>query len=134
ELDALATLGLPVTDLLIAPRVLALALMMPLLTVYADVLGVLGGGIVGVGMLGVSPQLYVAQTLKAVTAAHLWGGIGKGAVYGWLVRAGGGRQGPRSGKSAAAVGEAATRAVVSGIVEVIVACGIFAVLFFELGW
>jgi phospholipid/cholesterol/gamma-HCH transport system permease protein len=85
-------------------------------------------------MLGVSPELYVAQTLKAVTAVHLWGGLAKAAVYGLLVAAAGCRHGMRSGKSAAAVGEAATRAVVSGIVQVIVACGLFAVVFFEMGW
>src|SRR5262249_14064648 len=134
ELDALATLGLSPTELLVVPRVVALALMMPLLTIYADVVGVVGGGIVGVSMLGVSPELYVAQTMRALTAAHLWGGVAKAAVYGLLVAAAGCRHGLRSGRSAAAVGEAATRAVVSGIVEVIVACGLFAVVFFELGW
>jgi phospholipid/cholesterol/gamma-HCH transport system permease protein len=134
ELDALATLGISPTELLVAPRVLALALMMPLLTIYADVVGVVGGGIVGVSMLGLSPELYITQTLKAVTAAHVWGGLGKAAVYGLLIAAAGCRHGMRSGRSAAAVGEAATRAVVSGIVSVIAACGVFAVVFFELGW
>jgi phospholipid/cholesterol/gamma-HCH transport system permease protein len=133
ELDALSTLGIPPSELLVAPRVLSLTLMLPFLTVYADVVGVLGGGIVGVGMLGISPELYVRQTLKAVTAAHFWGGLGKAAVYGFLVAAAGCRQGLRSGSSAAAVGQAATRAVVTGMVLVIAACGVFAVVFFELG-
>jgi phospholipid/cholesterol/gamma-HCH transport system permease protein len=114
--------------------VLALTLMLPLLTVYADFIGVLGGGMVAVTMLGISPELYFTQTLGAVTAVHFWGGLGKAAVYGFLVAAAGCRHGLRSGKSAAAVGEAATRAVVSGIVQVIAACGVFAVIFFELGW
>src|SRR5262249_2516410 len=134
ELDALATLGIPATELLVAPRVLALTLMLPLLTVYADFVGVFGGGLVAVGMLDMSPQLYAAQTIGAVTAVHLGGGLAKAAVYGLLVAAAGCRHGLRSGKSAAAVGEAATRAVVSGLVEVIAACGLFAVIFFELGW
>ena len=64
---------------------------------------------------------------------HLWGGLGKAAVYGLLVAAAGCLHGLRSGSSAAAVGQAATRAVVSGIVLVIAACGVFAVMFFELG-
>lgn len=134
ELDALTILGLSPTELLVTPRVLALTLMMPFLTMFADVVGVFGGGVVGVTMLGISPQLYLLQTMKAVTAAHLWGGLAKAAVYGFLVAAAGCRHGLRSGKSAAAVGEAATQAVVSGMVQVIVACGVFAVVFFEMGW
>jgi phospholipid/cholesterol/gamma-HCH transport system permease protein len=134
EIDALATLGISSTELLVAPRVLALTLMLPLLTIYADVVGVFGGGLVSVAMLGVSPELYLTQTLKAVTVVHLWGGLGKAAVYGLLVAAAGCRYGLRAGKRAAAVGEAATKAVVSGMVQTIVACGVFAVVFFEMGW
>src|SRR5262249_52337720 len=133
ELDALSTLGIPPTELLVAPRVLALTLMLPFLTVYADVVGLIGGGIVGVGMLGVTPELYVTQTLKAVAAMHFWGGLSKATVYGFLIAAAGCRQGLRAGSSAAAVGQAATRAVVTGMVLVIAACGVFAVVFFELG-
>ncbi len=134
ELDALATLGIPAAELLVAPRVLALTLMLPLLTIYADFVGVLGGGLVAVTTLGLSPELYFGQTMTAVTAVHFWGGLGKATVYGLLVAAAGCRHGLRSGKSAAGVGEAATGAVVSGIVQVIAACGVFAVIFFELGW
>jgi phospholipid/cholesterol/gamma-HCH transport system permease protein len=134
ELDALATLGIPPMELLVVPRVVALTLMLPLLTIYADFVGLLGGALVGVGTLGLSPALYLQQTAKAVTTVHLWGGLGKAAAYGLLIALGGCLHGLRSGSSAAAVGQAATRAVVTGIVLVIAACGAFAVIFFEMGW
>jgi len=84
-------------------------------------------------MLGIAPQVYYAHTVDAVTLTHLVGGVAKATVYGALVGGAGCLAGLRSGASAAAVGKAATSAVVSGMVLVIAACGVFAVLFYLMG-
>ena len=133
EVDALTTLGIPPMDFLVLPRVLALSLMMPLLTVYANVLGIAGGALVGVGMLDVTLVQYVNESNAAVTLTSYATGIGKSVVFGVLVALSGCLRGMQSGKSASAVGDAATSAVVTGIVLIIVADGIFAVVFNMLG-
>lgn len=133
EIDALTTLGISPLEYLVMPRVVALVLMLPLLTVYADVLGMLGGALVGVGILDLSPLAYYRQTVGAVSVTHLWGGLLKAATYGALVGMAGCFQGIRAERSSAGVGKAATTAVVNGIVLVISACGIYAVLFYFLG-
>lgn len=133
ERDALVTLGLSPFEFLVLPRVLAVTLMLPVLCVYADLMGVVGGGVVGIFVMHVSPRLYLDQTIGAVSITDLVGGIVKATTYGFLVGAAGCFIGLRSGRSAAAVGRAATSAVVAGIVLVIAACGAFAVLFYRLG-
>ncbi len=132
EIDALETMAIPTMDFLVLPRVIALFLMMPLLTLYGDAMGILGGGFVGVTMLGLSPISYLLQTADAVSLTHAIGGVVKGTVYGVLIAIAGCLQGVQSGKSSSAVGDAATKAVVSGIVSIITACGLFAFLFYAL--
>ncbi|MDH4044714.1 MAG: ABC transporter permease [Gemmatimonadota bacterium] len=134
EVDALETLGISPVDFLVLPRVMALMLMVPLLTLYADVVGVIGGAAVGLGMLHISPVAYYQQTLSALNVGHLLGGLMKAATYGVLVALAGCYQGLHASRSSAGVGEAATTAVVRGIVSIIVACGLFAFLFYVLGW
>jgi len=133
EVDALTTLGISSLDFLVLPRTVALIVMVPLLAVYADMLGILGGAAVGVGLLDLSPTAYYGQTVGAVTPAHFFGGIFKAATYGALVAGAGCYHGLRAERSSAGVGRAATTAVVDGIVLVISACGLFAVLFYALG-
>jgi phospholipid/cholesterol/gamma-HCH transport system permease protein len=133
EIDALATMGISPHEFLVLPRIVALWLMMPLLCLYADLLGVLGGAAVGVGMLHLSPAVYLQQTTGAVALGDLAGGVFKACVYGVLVALAGCLRGMQSGKSSAAVGEAATAAVVTSIVWIICACGLFAVVFWVLG-
>ncbi|TMB60490.1 MAG: ABC transporter permease [Deltaproteobacteria bacterium] len=133
EIDALTTLGIPPMDFLVLPRVVALSLMMPLLTVYANVLGIAGGALVSVGMLDVTLVQYVNESNTAVTLTSYATGIGKSVVFGVLVALSGCLRGMQSGKSSSAVGDAATSAVVTGIVLIIVADGIFAVVFHVLG-
>lgn len=132
EIDALATLGLSPVEFLVLPRVIAMTLMMPLLAVYADLVGVIGGAIVGILVMDVPSRLYIQQTVAAVTLTDLFGGIIKATTYGFLVGAAGCFMGLRSGRTAADVGKAATSAVVAGIVLVIVACGLYAVVFYRL--
>lgn len=133
EIDALETMAIPAMDFLVLPRVIALILMMPLLTLYGDAMGILGGGFVGVTMLNLSPVAYLLQTADAVTTAHVIGGVLKGTVYGMLIATAGCLRGVQSGKSSSAVGDAATSAVVTSIVLIISACGLFAFAFYWLG-
>jgi phospholipid/cholesterol/gamma-HCH transport system permease protein len=133
EVDALRTLGVPPIEFLVLPRMLALILMMPLLTIYADALGIVGGGIVGVMLPDVSLTQYVHQTLRALSLSHFMGGLLKSIVYGALVALAGCLRGMRSGRSAAAVGEATTSAVVTAIVSMVAACAILTVVYNVLG-
>jgi phospholipid/cholesterol/gamma-HCH transport system permease protein len=133
EIDAFTTLGLSPLEFLVLPRVIALVLMMPLLCLYADFVGVLGGATVAMGMLDLSWTTYVRETIHAVGLTDLFGGIFKSAVYGVLVALSGCLRGIQCGNSSSAVGDAATSAVVTGIVAIVAACGIFAVVFYVLG-
>ena len=133
EIDALTTFGLSSMEFLVLPRMIALILMMPLLCVYADLMGIVGGGLVGVGMLHLSVTQYVIETLHGVSLADFAVGIAKSSVFGILVAMAGCLRGIQCGRSAAAVGLAATSAVVTGIVCIIVTDGVFAVLTDALG-
>jgi phospholipid/cholesterol/gamma-HCH transport system permease protein len=133
ELDALTTAGFSVLEFLVLPRVLALVLMMPLLCLYADLVGILGGAAIGVGMLDLSWRMYLEQTIQALHLDDAVGGVFKSAVYGLLIALAGCWRGLQAGSSSAAVGKAATSAVVTGLVAIIVASGVFAFLFYVLG-
>ena len=133
EIDALSTMGISSMEFLVLPRMLALILMMPLLTVYADLVGILGGAVVAIGMLGVSGREYFEQTRGAVYLSDFFIGVVKSAVFGIVVALAGCLRGMQSGRSAAAVGLAATSAVVTSIVVLIVLDGIFAVVLHVLG-
>ena len=133
ELDALTTAGFSVFEFLVLPRVLALVLMMPLLCLYADIVGVLGGAAIGVGMLDLSWTMYLQQTIHVVNLGDTAGGVFKGAVYGILIALAGCWRGLEAGSSASAVGRAATTAVVTSLVAIIAACGLFAFMFYVLG-
>ncbi len=133
EIDALTTMGFSPIEYLVVPRMVALILMMPLLCLYADLMGILGGAAVGVGMLNLTLKTYVQETFAAVTIGHLVGGVFKASVYGVLIAISGCLRGTQCGSSASAVGDAATSAVVTGIVFIVVACGTFAFLFNILG-
>jgi phospholipid/cholesterol/gamma-HCH transport system permease protein len=133
EIDALRTSGISPIDYLVLPRVIALVLMMPLLALFADAVGVLGGAVVGMTMLDLSATRYFEQTRQALNLGYLLGGLFKATVYGGLVAIAGCWRGMLSGRTAAAVGEATTSAVVAGILLIIGAAGLFAVVFYVLG-
>jgi phospholipid/cholesterol/gamma-HCH transport system permease protein len=128
EIDALVTIGIRPMEFLVLPRMIALVLMMPLLTLYADVLAMLGGALVGVAVLGIDATQYLERTAHALTIRHVAIGVVKGGVFGVLVALSGCLRGMRAGRSAAAVGLAATSAVVTAIVLIVVLEGIFAVV------
>jgi len=133
EVDALTTAGFSPLEFLVLPRVIALILMMPLLCLYADFVGVLGGAVIGVAMLDLSWTTYFRETMNALDLTDVFGGVFKAAVYGILIAFSGCLRGLQCGNSSSAVGDAATSAVVTGIVAIVVACGVFAVVFYVLG-
>jgi phospholipid/cholesterol/gamma-HCH transport system permease protein len=128
EIDALKTAGIPPIDYLVIPRVLALTIMMPLLTLYADLMGVIGGLIVGVTGLNLSPREFYTELEKAVPLINLWIGLFSGLVYGVLVSITGCMKGMQCGRSASAVGDATRSAVVSSIISIVVATAIITVI------
>jgi phospholipid/cholesterol/gamma-HCH transport system permease protein len=133
EIDALTTLGVNPIDFLVTPRVIALIVMMPLLTMYASLMGIIGGMAVGLIMLDVSLVQYVEQTINAVGLNSLFGGLFKCIVYGTLVALAGCQQGMACGSSAMAVGQSTTKAVVMGIVLIVVSASILTVIYINLG-
>jgi phospholipid/cholesterol/gamma-HCH transport system permease protein len=133
EIDALNTMGISPMEFLVLPRLLALVLMMPLLTLYSDLLGMIGGAIVGVGMMDITPIQYFTQTQATLDLTNISLGVTKAGIYAIIIALAGCMRGIQSGRSAAAVGGAATSAVVTAIVGIIVTDGIFAVLCNALG-
>ncbi|MBT8367300.1 MAG: ABC transporter permease [Deltaproteobacteria bacterium] len=133
ELDALEVLGISPMEFLVLPRMLALILMMPLLCLYADLMGVMGGLIVGVTMLDINVMEYYNQSISALRLNDLFIGLFHSAVFGVLVALTGCLRGMQCGRSASAVGQATTSAVVTGIVSITVATAIITVLCSVLG-
>jgi phospholipid/cholesterol/gamma-HCH transport system permease protein len=128
EINALQTFGLSPIDFLVLPRMIALLLMMPFLCVFADLISIAGGFIVSVSMLDVTSTEYVTRTIQAIELKGFLLGIFKGTFFGFVVAYTGCLRGMQSGANAAAVGQATTRAVVSGISAIVAGDGIFAVL------
>lgn len=133
EIDALTTLGISAMEFLVLPRMLALMLMMPLLAIYADVIGILGGGVIGVGMLGLGTAEYLNETRAALTVMDFFLGLIKAAVFGVVVALAGCLRGVQCGRSASAVGQATTSAMVTAIVSIVVSSSILTVLYDVLG-
>jgi phospholipid/cholesterol/gamma-HCH transport system permease protein len=133
EIDALKTLGVSPIEFLVLPRMLALILMMPLLCIYADLMGMVGGFAVGVGAFDITITQYLEETRDSLTLAHIFIGIFKAGVFGILIAVSGCLRGLQCGRSATEVGHAATSAVVTAIVWIIVADGLFALITNVLG-
>ncbi len=115
ELDALQTLGLSPVEQLVLPRVLALFVMMPLLTVYAMFVGIGGGMLVAVTMLDLNSAEFMGGLLTPLTLSDGMLGVFKGTVFGLIIGIAGCMRGMQTGTDAGAVGRAATSAVVTGI-------------------
>jgi phospholipid/cholesterol/gamma-HCH transport system permease protein len=133
ETDALETLGISSMDFLVLPRMLALILMMPLLCIYADLFGILGGLFVSVTTFDIGIVEYLHRTQEAVQIRHFVVGVINAAVYGVLVAIAGCYQGIKCGRSSSAVGAATTSAVVSGILLIVIATAFLTVIFNVLG-
>ncbi len=130
EIDALSTFGIRPFDFLVLPRLIALCVVAPLLCLYADLWGILGGMLVGTGMLHLSWTQYFHQTVNSVALHHFIIGIVKSVLFGALIALSGCMYGMRCGNSASAVGDAATSAVVTSIVLIIATDGIITTLLY----
>ena len=133
EIDALKTMGFQPMEFLVLPRILALILVMPLLCIYADLMGMVGGSLVTVAFFDVSLVEYLHRTAGAVHLTDLMIGISKCAVFGILIALSGCMRGMQCGRSASAVGDAATSAVVTGIVFIVMADSLMTVICNRLG-
>ena len=129
EIDALHTMGISPIAFLVLPRLLALACMMPLLCIYADVMGILGGIFIGQVMLGLSPEEFMHQAVKSIKLIHCVQGLTKSTVFGILIGFSGCLRGMECGRSAMAVGEATTSAVVTSIVFIVISDSILTICF-----
>ncbi len=133
EIDALKTFGFPPLEFLVLPRVLALLVSMPLLCAFADALGILGGFIIGAGLFDISAALYLSQSLEMLSLADFLVGIFKSLVFAVLIGLIGCHYGLISGRNAQAVGQAATGAVVSILVALVVSDALITLIFTRLG-
>ena len=129
EIDALETLGISPVTFLVMPRLVALAVMMPLLALYANGVGIIGGMIVGRGILQIPPSAYWIETQSIINLRDIMSGLIKATTFGLLVGFAGSLCGLRAAPSAAGVGRATTSAVVTALLLIIVADALFAVIF-----
>jgi phospholipid/cholesterol/gamma-HCH transport system permease protein len=133
EVDALRIMGIDPLAWLVLPRLVAAILVMPILALLMDLAGLLGmAGVMA--SLGFPPVGVVAQLRRAIGLHDLLGGLFKAAVFGLSIGLIGCRAGLSAGRGPRAVGDAATLAVVGGIVSIVVLDGVFSILFFRLGW
>ncbi len=134
EVDAMRTIGLPPIEVLVVPRLMAAALMMPLLSFYGSLCALLGGGILCATSLGIPPVTYIQRLQEVVPITDVWVGLIKAPVFGVLIAVTGCYQGMQVGGNAEAVGLRTTAAVVQSIFMVIVLDAFFAVFFSTVGW
>ncbi|MBL8708716.1 MAG: ABC transporter permease [Rhodospirillaceae bacterium] len=133
EVDALRTIGLDPMDVLVVPRVLALVIALPLLTFFADMMGLLGGGLMCVVLLDITFGQYMSLLNQAITVDHFWVGMSKAPVFAVLIALVGCFEGLRVSGSAESVGRLTTRSVVEAIFLVIIVDALFSILFSYLG-
>jgi phospholipid/cholesterol/gamma-HCH transport system permease protein len=134
EIDALVTLGVSPVDFLVVPRVVALAVMTPLLALYANCLGILGGMAIARTVLEIPPTAYWVEMLTIVDLSDISTGLIKAVTFGLIIGLSGCMRGMQADRSAAGVGRAATSAVVTAILLMIIADALYAVVFNILGW
>ena len=133
EVAAMQTIGLDPMDMLVLPRILALVITLPLLTFYADIMGLLGGAIMATLVLDISPVQFAHQLASAVPIASFWVGIIKAPFFAGVIGLIGCFEGSRVMGSAESVGRLTTKSVVEGIFLVIVLDSAFSILFSLIG-
>ena len=133
EIDALRTLGISPIEFLVLPRLLALVIMVPLLTLYADLVGILAGMTVAFTIFDISAFEYYAQTVRIMEMSHVLVGLSKALVYGACIAVAGCLRGIQCGRSAAAVGQATTSAMVTSIIYIVVTASALTIFYQELG-
>ena len=133
EIDALRTMNFEPIAFLVLPRMLSLILIMPLLCLYADLMGIVGGGLVTISFFDVSVTEYLNRTANAVHFTDFMVGFVKSAVFGILIAISGCMRGMQSGRSASAVGDAATSAVVTSMVFIVISDSIMTIICNRIG-
>jgi phospholipid/cholesterol/gamma-HCH transport system permease protein len=133
EIDAYQALGISAIDFLVLPRMLALMLMVPLLTLYSGFIGMLAGLLVSVTIFDIGIFEYYTETLRALEFKQFAVGLSKGTVYGAMIAFAGCLRGMQCGRSAEAVGHAATSAVVTAILLITIAASIMTIIYYQLG-
>ena len=133
EIDAYKVLGISAIDFLVLPRILALMLMVPLLTLYSGFIGMLAGLLVSVTIFDIGVFEYYTETLRALEFKQFAVGLSKGTVYGAMIAFAGCLRGMQCGRSAEAVGHAATSAVVTAILLITIAASIMTIVYYQLG-
>jgi len=130
EVDALRTMGLHPTRFLVVPKVMAISVVQPLLTAYANALGVLGGFLVAIVYLEVGPAAFMARLVEIVELKDILTGLCKSVVFAWLIVSIGAWYGLQTRGGADAVGRSTTASVVTGIFAVVVADALASMLFY----
>ena len=133
EVDAMRTLGLDPIELLVLPRILALIVALPLLTFFADIMAVFGGGVMSMMLIDLTVPRFLRQLQEAVGLWTFWVGIIKAPVFAFLIGMVGCFEGLRVRGSAESLGQLTTRSVVESIFLVIVFDALFSILFSRLG-
>jgi phospholipid/cholesterol/gamma-HCH transport system permease protein len=129
EVNALRTIGLSPIEVLVMPRVIALVIVLPLLTFFADVVGLIGGGLMSLSLLNISFLQYLSRVEDVATPTMFFVGMIKAPVFAFAIAVIGCYQGLNVTGSAASVGKRTTLAVVQAIFVVIMADGLFSVAF-----
>jgi phospholipid/cholesterol/gamma-HCH transport system permease protein len=133
EIDALKTLGISPIDFLVLPRIMALLLMMPILTLYSGFVGMLAGMVISKVIFDIGLFEYYNETVHILELKYFMVGLTKGGVYGAMIAFAGCLRGMQCGRSAVAVGEAATSAVVTSILLITISASILTIIFYHLG-
>jgi phospholipid/cholesterol/gamma-HCH transport system permease protein len=132
EVDAIRTLGLEPVDVLVMPRVLALLVSMPILTLVGMLAGIIGGAAVCVFTLDVSPLMFITRLHETTTVRHFWVGMSKAPIFAFLIAAIGCLEGFKVSGSAESVGSHTTSSVVQSIFVVILIDALAAIFFMEI--
>ena len=134
EIDALKTLGISPMEFLVLPRSLALLLMLPLLCLWSDMLGILGGFVVGVSLMDLSLLEYLVQTRDSIGLVDLWIGLIKSVIFAGVISLAGCLRGLQSGRNSTAVGLATTSAMVTAILLIVIWDALTTLIFNRLGY
>ncbi|WP_025918196.1 ABC transporter permease [Herminiimonas sp. CN] len=134
ELDAMLVMGLPHGFRLVLPKVIALALAMPLLVIWTDAMALLGGMATAQFQLGLSPGYFLQSLPGAVPLPNYWIGLGKGVVFGSLIALVSCHFGLRIKPNTESLGHGTTTSVVSAITVTILADAVFAIVFNKVGY
>jgi phospholipid/cholesterol/gamma-HCH transport system permease protein len=134
EIDAMQVIGIDPMEALVAPRVIAMVVMTPILTFAAMMAGIAGGVLVAWGELGVSPQMFFSRISETVPEQHFWVGMSKAPVFALVLAVIGCKQGLSVGGDVASLGSRVTTSVVQSIFMIILLDAVFALWFLEMDW